>query len=263
MPAIYAHERFGNLVLKELDEEKQRMIKKYRIPYGIGLQGPDYLFFYKALKKNRVNQTGYILHEKPAKAFLKHAVSVVRKYGFDSPEYSYALGFICHFALDSECHPFVDAEIQRTGVGHIEIESEYEKYLLRMDGVEPLSFPIGDLVPTDRKTVECIRKFYPDIAAKEAADALKDMKRIKSILVAPKAVKRTVIDTVMKLSGQYEALQGHLLKPEDNPKCRKTNEGLYERTMGAIPVAVMLMNDFQAAVRKEKELCERFDRNFE
>ena len=172
------------------------------------------------------------------------------------------MGFICHFTLDSECHPFVTAEIERTGMGHIEIESEFEKFMMRKNGEEPLSYPVGKTFPTDMATAECIVKFYEGVEAKEARYALKSMKNYKSFLVAPGKVKYTCIDTAMKLTGHYDELQGHLLKPVDNPKCRESNEGLYERLVKAVPVAEQLMKDFDAYLDGAK-LSERFDRNFE
>ena len=45
MPAMYAHQRFGDLVYGELPAEIQRRIDPHRDLYNIGLQGPD-IFFY-------------------------------------------------------------------------------------------------------------------------------------------------------------------------------------------------------------------------
>lgn len=262
MPALYAHNQFGNKVLQKLDAGKRASILKYLRQFRIGLQGPDYLFFYKPLSKNPVSQIGYQIHERPAKEFIEYARNVVRERGTDSPEYAYILGFICHFALDSECHPFVAAEITRTGVGHVEIESEFEKMLMRKNGEDPLSYPVGKTFPTDKDTAECVARFYEGVEPKEAHKALKSMRRYKSVLVAPGKVKRGILDKGMKLSGQYDALQGHLLKPADNPKCAASNEGLYTRFKNAVAVAEELIYNFDSYLNGG-ELSERFDRNFE
>lgn len=246
MPAIYAHNQFGNRVLQQLDAKKRALILKYLRQFRIGLQGPDYLFFYKPLSKNPISRVGYALHEEPAAGFMEHAREVIRENGTDSPEYAYILGFICHFSLNDECHPFVAEQIEKTGVGHIEIESEFEKLLMRKNGEEPLAYPVGRTFPTDRETAECIAKFYDGVGADDARKALKSMKRYKNLLVAPGKVKRTILDTGMKLSGHYGELQGHLLKPTDNPKCEESNQGLYERFQKAVPVAEQLIQDFDS-----------------
>lgn len=262
MPAIYAHNQFGNRILQELDAGKRALILKYLRQFRIGLQGPDYLFFYKPLSANPISEIGYQIHRRPAKEFMEHARQVVRENGTDSPEYAYILGFICHFALDSECHPFVEKEMERTGVGHIEMESEFEKFLMRKNGEEPLSYPVGKTFPTDKVTAVCMAKFYEGIEPKEAYKALKSMKRYKSILVAPGKVKRNILDKGMKLIGKYDSLQGHLLKPMDHPKCRESSQGLYERFRSAVPVAEELIQNFDAYLNGET-LHERFNRNFE
>ena len=134
MPALYAHNQFGNRVLQKLDAKKRGFLLKNLRQFRIGLQGPDYLFFYKPLSPNPISQIGFQIHERPASEFMTYARKVIRENGTDSPEYAYILGFICHFALDSECHPFVAEEIEKTGIGHVELESEFEKFLMRKNG---------------------------------------------------------------------------------------------------------------------------------
>ena len=263
MPALYAHNQFGNKVLRKLDEENRKRALRYLPLFRIGLQGPDYLFFYHPFQKNEISGTGYRIHEESALGFIEHAQKIVEEKGMDSPEYAYALGFICHFALDSECHPFVESEILRTGVGHIEIESEFEKHLMRKNGEEPLSYPIGKTFPTDPKTAGIVAEFYEGITSKYACRSLRSMRFCKIVLTAPCPVKRALIDIGMRISGQYESLQGHLLRPKDNPKCSESIVGLEKRLEGAVPVALGLIRDFESSVEVGTELSDRFDRNFE
>lgn len=262
MPALYAHNQFGNCVLQQLNEEKKEHILKHLRQFRIGLQGPDYLFFYKPFLRNPVSETGFRIHRRSAAEFMEHAKEVVLLHGTDSPEYAYMLGFICHFALDSECHPFVASEIVRTGVGHIEIESEFEKYMLRKNGEEPLSYPVGKTFPTDKATAVCVSRFYGGVNTKEALKALRSMRMYKTILVAPGKIKYTILNMGMKLSGQYEKIQGHLMKPVDNPKCRESCRGLYKRLKNAVPVAEQLIQNFDSYL-DGGILSSRFDRNFE
>ena len=48
MPSFYAHNRFGKEVCKELPKEIRQIIQEYPSAYKAGLQGPDFLFFYRA-----------------------------------------------------------------------------------------------------------------------------------------------------------------------------------------------------------------------
>ena len=66
MPAAFAHDLFGRKVYMEADPVVKRIIKKERYCFLLGVHGPDILFFYKALGKNKVNQKGVRMHGEPA-----------------------------------------------------------------------------------------------------------------------------------------------------------------------------------------------------
>lgn len=160
MPALYAHDRFGAKVSERLEGELREIVTKYYTQFSIGLQGPDIFFFYKPYTNNKIVKYGNHLHHISAMPFFHHAISVVKKKGRNSREYAYLMGFICHFILDSECHPYVEEMIGKTGVQHLEIEEEFEKLLLRMDDHDAFAYPLADLVPTDVLTAVAIYPFY-------------------------------------------------------------------------------------------------------
>lgn len=43
---------------------------------------------------------------------------------------SYLLGVVCHFTLDAACHGYVEKKIQKSGASHIQIEMEFDRYLM-------------------------------------------------------------------------------------------------------------------------------------
>ncbi len=264
MPAIYAHDRFGAKVAKRLDPELKTIIEKYPAPYAIGLQGPDLLFFYRPLGKNRVNQYGVHLHKVSALPFFEHAREVVKEHGRDSREYAYLLGFICHYILDSECHPYVEQMIEKIGVQHLEIEEEFEKLLLRLDGKDAVAFQAATLVPTDAQTAGAIVPFYGEkIDQKIVLQSLRDLKTVKKLFCAPGALKQGFLNTVMKALRQYDKMKGLMYQRVDNPACRETDEGLKQRYDAAVDVAVEMIHSFDESLRTGGELNARFDRTFE
>ena len=120
MPTTYAHYRFGRDVYKKLPPQLQAVIRSHGGLYNIGLHGPDLLFYYKAYIKNPVNQTGFAMHSRPGTEFFRQAASVIHtsrlhsRFSGKKPlsfivssKYAYIFGFLCHFALDSRCHPYV------------------------------------------------------------------------------------------------------------------------------------------------------------
>lgn len=53
MPSLYAHNKFGKLVIKNLPVEYKEIIRRYPNSFRLGLQGPDYLFFYRAFSMTK------------------------------------------------------------------------------------------------------------------------------------------------------------------------------------------------------------------
>ena len=107
MPSTYAHRRFGTNVLEHLPDELRAQLEQNRELYDIGLHGPDLLFYYHAAKSNPVGALGNAMHEEPGRVFFDRARRVVHCETDRDAALAYALGFVCHFALDSTCHPYV------------------------------------------------------------------------------------------------------------------------------------------------------------
>lgn len=263
MPAIYAHHAFGREVKKNLPADLKALVRRFPDYYEIGLQGPDILFFYKFYEKNRVNQTGYRIHEEEAALFLEQGRKVVKEKGLSSPECAYLLGFLCHFMLDSACHPYVAKQMEKHGVGHVALESEFEKYVLRRDGKDALSYPMGWLVPAGKGLSGSIAPFYEGITEEEIEKALRDMKLCKTILVAPGKGKRRLLLGIMRLIGKYDELSGHMLRPGTDPRCRESNAGLWERLQKEVPETVTMLETFYGLLSGEEALPARLYRNFE
>lgn len=139
MPSTYAHRRFGTNVLEHLPDELRAQLEQNRELYDIGLHGPDLLFYYHAAKSNPVGALGNAMHEEPGRVFDR-ARRVVHCEADRDAALAYALGFVCHFALDSTCHPYVEQFTRESGVTHCEIETEFDNMLLRRDGYDPLKF---------------------------------------------------------------------------------------------------------------------------
>ena len=55
MPAAYAHYVFGKKVFQELSGTEKEIIRNGEDAFLLGLHGPDLLFYYFPLCKNRIN----------------------------------------------------------------------------------------------------------------------------------------------------------------------------------------------------------------
>ena len=112
---------------------------------------------------------------------------------------AYALGFVCHFALDSTCHPYVEQFTRESGVTHCEIETEFDNMLLRRDGYDPLKFFTASHIHPSEQNAKAIAPFYEGISEQVALDSLKGMISVHRLLQASNPVKRWVVLTGMKV----------------------------------------------------------------
>ncbi len=122
MPNTYAHYRFGQEILRSLPEEKQHALRKNLPLYLIGQHGPDILFYYHPLRSNEINAIGYSVHEWTGSRFFTQGAEIVRNSENPEASYAYLAGFLCHFALDSTCHPYIEKKF--TGAAFITQKSK-------------------------------------------------------------------------------------------------------------------------------------------
>lgn len=265
MPCIYAHDSFGKKVACRLPGKIKRIIQKYPEEFQIGLQGPDFLFFYRPYRKLPVNQIGYWQHKHTMADFLSAQVPYLQKNREKKlATYSYLMGFICHFALDSECHSFVISTCEKPGYNHLVIENEFDRYLLQRDGHQPVTYPIWKTVVTSASAVNAIYDAYRPLSLekKQIEKALKGMRFYKHLLTSGCSAKRALIRGLMKLTMHYDELEGHMMNLHPKKYADKTNQGLHVLYDNAITLAMELILNFYASVYENKELSPRFSTTF-
>ena len=262
MPSTYAHRRFGANVLDHLPGGLGEEIRRNRELYDIGLHGPDLLFYYHAASSNPVNRLGNAMHEQPGRVFFERARGVVQKENDRSAALAYALGFVCHFALDSTCHPYVERFTRESGVSHCEIETEFDNMLLRRDGQDPLHFFTASHIHPSEKNAQVIAPFYEGISEQQALDSLKGMISVHKLLQASNPVKRWVVLTGMKVVGVYDGLHGLVANPQPNPKCTESNKQLEALYAQALPLAERLILEFVQKLDTDDPLDPAYDHTF-
>lgn len=260
MPALYAHNKFGKLVIPELPIDIKLVIKKYPRSFRIGLQGPDFLFFY--LTRKKINQLGRTLHHNSIYDFMKNAVDVVREYGKNSAQYSYILGFICHYALDNACHPYVNEYMKSTGCGHMELEGDLDRYILASEDFSPECYPLYKLVPTDFETALSMAPFYREISTNTIQKSLEWMRFVKKSFVSPNVMKRSLFDLLFHMTFHFKRLNGHIILPNANKKCERETKHLYKILKLSKNTAVNLINNFNCAIIDTSLLSSDFYNDF-
>ncbi len=262
MPAFYTHAKFGKAVLADLEPELREAINKYPDLFFIGLQGPDILFYYKGYKKNPVARTGFEQHDKSGEVFFGPALEIARNSFNCEASFSYLAGFICHFTLDSQCHPYIDTVERSKGLCHAEIECEEDRYLMIKDGLDFLRHMETEQIVNSREHAEVIAQFFPSVSAKEVKTALWYLKVISRLFCAPGKIKRTFVTKGLQLVGQKK-LTGMIVNYEENQDCHESTLRIEELTKEAIPVACLLIREYQESIKTEgTPLHARYQKTF-
>ena len=262
MPSTYAHYRFGMAVRKALPHREQKTIDAYPELYMIGLHGPDILFYYHALSSNPVNTTGFALHEKPGKFFFENARNSIAANKNPDAALSYVYGVLCHFALDVNCHAYIDKKIAVSGISHAEIESEFDRSLMLLDGIEPTThIQTAHIIPS-KENAEIIAPFYPGISSAQIYKALRSMIFQNKVLLAKSNAKRRLIYSIMRLAGKYEELHGMIISPNGNPLCEDSNAKLTDLYRLAEERAKIFITSFDGYLSGKQSLDPIFDYTF-
>lgn len=260
MPSTYAHYKFAQAVRQELPADIKKITDENLTLYLIGCHGPDILFYYRAIKRNAVNDLGYGMHSQIALPFFADAKKKIATAHNREAALSYTLGFITHFALDSECHGYVEEKRETDGVSHTKIEVEFDRALLLADGKDPVKQKLAGHISAKREYAEVIAPFF-GLDGRTINRSLKDMKTICNLFVAPGKVKRAFLNKAFALIGAND-LKDQIVGYEPDPKCEDSTLVLTGKLNNAVPAACGLIENFLSELNTDK-LCERFSRNYE
>jgi len=261
MPATYAHYIFGKKVYKQLPQNVQQMIKENKEAFWLGLHGPDLTFYYRPLSKNRVNQTGHQMHKELASEIFEFG----REQYQERPSYvllSYLCGFLCHFVLDSECHPYISRYMEEHGLGHTEIETEFDRYLMVKDGKHPTKDICTNHLIRDLDSEEVIAPIF-GVSAGEIDESICGFVFCIRALQCTSKMKAAMLRFIFSLIGQKEYFGGLIMTEETHILCRESDTFLEERMGKAVLPAAQLIVEYVSKIDTKEPLNKRLSRNFE
>ncbi|HBV67049.1 MAG TPA: hypothetical protein DEF04_01850 [Clostridiales bacterium] len=245
-----------------LNGNTKRVINENINLFDIGLHGPDVLFYYKPLKANDISKRGHRLHSMNADLFFEKARKIIS----ECPDYegaaAYIMGFICHFMLDSQCHPFISRK-EGDSLSHGAIETEFDRLFMLKNNFNPILFKPTSHIAVSSRSARVISWFFDGISEKDVYRALKSMKFYLDFLVSPGRIKRSLIILGLRLSGNYESMSGLIMGFEPIKRCIEINDALYRLYTESVEPASMLIAEYYRSIDMRDELSERFKRSFE
>lgn len=225
MPALITHDFFGQDVYDRLfrtiggtrDEAEA---------FLLGNQGPDALFYSVLNPRLREhNRLGNVMHnEKPTELVraFKDSLSILDEEEFPVGR-AYALGFLCHYTLDSTMHPFVFFhEYQLCDAGepgltradstevHAVIESELDELVLTAKRGETVATfePWREILQASDFVLDTVSKMYAYVALtvygrivppRMFTQSVRSFRRAQKIFHSPTGLKRSALGRIEEL----------------------------------------------------------------
>lgn len=233
MPASYAHYRLGQALLSALPADARKAVRRFPRLYDMGLHGPDIFFHCNPVLPTKGGYLGIRFHEQTGKQFFTHARTA------DGTEagLAYLCGVLSHYCLDASCHPFVRETALQGKILHSELETEFDRYLLELDGKVPTcGQDLTSHMHLTEGECETVCRFYPQSTPRIIKKSVRNMALFTRQLMAPVGIKRTVIRSGLSILGKN--IRSMMMTPEANPNCAYLNgimQNLYDEAAARFP----------------------------
>ena len=247
MPNYYAHLSLGAQVLSQLPQELSLLLNRERSAFDLGCLGPDPLFFYRPTLPNPVRREGVAMHARSALPVFGRLREAVEE---DAPmSAGYAAGFLCHLALDSACHGWIDRRAAEGTVTHLAMEAEFDRLLMERDDLVSLGRSYLPPMPSGEVFAAAARA-YQHTSPKQLEEGYRSMRRDTALFarLSGHRLSRPANRAVGALPG-LKALQGIFLTADSHDAYAESNEYLTRQLAATVEAAAkQTQRFFQAAV---------------
>lgn len=124
MPYNYTHALVGLAALESADDAVKALAAKYRGSFLIGTMGPDPYFGDEMPKPLFVPCRKPVADKLHTMDMRSIAAELLPLAGQNPAKQAYALGFLCHFLLDTNAHPYIEARF--SGKAHTPAEIQID-----------------------------------------------------------------------------------------------------------------------------------------
>lgn len=255
MPSTYAHRRFGEQVIPLLPLQARRSARQFRRLYDVGLHGPDIFFYHNILFKDRIVSLAKDTHALSGQIFFTGICAKLRQ-NPNEAALAYLYGVLAHYCLDSVMHPFVLEQSADGKVGHTEMETEFDRFLLQLDRKRRDDAGDSDRLKLTGGECRTVSEFY-DIGSLAVRSSVKRMAFWDRITSMPGGTMRKITE---KCAGKK--LRAFFIHRAPNPNCQHLNEpmmNLYNRALEMFPAMAEALT---AHLQQEMPLGELFEGRF-
>ncbi len=241
MPALITHDTFGQDVYDRIRGTVGARRDETEA-FLLGNQGPDPLFYSILVPRLRAfNRLGTIMHsEKPNQllAALKNSLAILDENELRIGR-AYALGFLCHYTLDSAMHPLVffheyrlcdagEPGLSRSNGNevHAVIESEFDEMVLftRRNQTVATFDPSRAILKGDASVLATVSKMYAYLAltvyglvipSAMFSSSVKSFRVAQRLLHSSTGTKRAVLGRMEELVRPYSFYRSMSHRPQE------------------------------------------------
>ncbi len=230
MPDIMSHILMGYDVINNLPSSNsfKQAAANHSGLFNDGLQGPDPFFYLENFPwgKHSLKNIGNLMHKEKTGVFLLDLIESLGNLG-NCPEMkaSCLCGLICHYCLDTICHPYIfyfsgfdySGNNPKYSVCHKKFETILDMLLVRQMVKEPSRFITrADFLETSEDvhcayedfSKEILLLYGKSISTAMCLKSLRYMKYSLKVLHDPIGLKRPLIllsDSIFRTHGMYSA----------------------------------------------------------
>lgn len=254
MPASYAHYRFGKLCVPELPANVRQPIQRFRQLYNMGLQGPNIFFYHNPFGGNAVSGLTAKFHAQSGQEFFTNACAQATT----EAGLAYLYGLLGHYCLDSVAHPYIRKHSDSGEVRHGEMEAEFDRLLLELDGmVPPHMQDFSGYMKLTRGECVTVASFFPPATPADINRSVRNMALAHRTLSGR---SRKGVEGILRLTGK-DLLETRI--PETpNDRCTHINRGLLVMFDRAVKRYPELMEGLTAYMTYGEPLGEAFASDF-
>lgn len=257
MPSHYAHYRFGTQVIRHLPPEAKRSVRLFRSLYDVGLHGPDIFFYHNIIFKDNIVALGKKYHGLTGEDFFTPICKHLRLEPNEAA-LAYLYGLLTHYCLDNTVHPFVLEKTADGQIGHTELETEFDRFLLQKDGKpHPNTFDCSPHIRLTDGECTTVAAFYGNVSPAAVKASVKGMAASVKLLAMPNGNFRRMVE-----NAAGDKLGQHFMGRTANKNCAHLNGellALYDQALENFPAMVAAL---QAHMSHNAPLGELFENTF-
>lgn len=261
MPNYYAHYIFGQKVFAVLPPLLRGTLERELSAFEVGLYGPDPLFFASPVTDPGPRNLAINMHGESLLPVAKRLMGAVRD---DLPfARGYAAGFLCHFALDSRCHYYIEEQQALSGLSHTAMEMELDRALILADGMDPLHETPLEAPELPAGFLDAASVVYPGVSRQQFVRGywnFRQLCRMKTLLSGTPAYRAT--DWVGSRYPLLAIMKGSILPPEPDPLYAQSTADMKSLLEGEVAPTAQAVSRFFAAAARNGQLDGWFDRPF-